>query len=760
MKYGKNQWSRISSLLVRKSATQCKARWYEWLDPSIKKTEWSREEEEKLLHLAKIMPCQWRSIAPMMGRTAAQCLEHYEQLLDAAQQPEAAAAAAAGGKPTIRERLEDPRRLRPGEIDPLPEAKPARPDPQDMDEDEREMLSEARARMANTKGKKAKRKAREKQLEEARRLAVLQKQRELRAAGIEPKVQHKRKLGIDYMEEIPFEKKPAAGFYAVDDEDAETAAGRQERGFKSISLQELEGKSRDVVEMEERKKDAKRLKLFKQVNLPDALLKINQLNDPQQISRRLDMNLPTPQINEQELQEIAKLGGSLVGAAAGATPMRGGATPMHAGGLVRTPLRPDTILTESQNLLSLTQQNSSLLGGENTPLRDSDFSGVKPRSSAVSTPNVLASPLHQASATPVRGAPAGSATPMRDGLGINAGAAATSLSAAQAINLSKSRADSRKASKRLASALSALPAPTNEFALVLPDLPAQSSDSKEDSHMEEDAEDLMARAQNEAREAREAAWKAETQVIQRGLPRPSVLNLPAPDAAADPVAAAIDAEMVRLLQYDNAKYPPGADASAVKRKRKLPALDSFSDFELSSARALIDSELAAANGGRALSAADLSTLLRSVDLSTWNGLVDEQLFLPHLKQFGRVSSGSVADDQLLQAYQQHFQLLKASVQSQSKRAAKLEQTLNVLVGGYQNINGKLRSEIAELHAKLQDTLRSRNCFALLANNEAYAIPQRKAELQSLYQQQQEKERELQKKYQQLSLQLQQMQTAH
>ena len=37
MKYGKNQWARISSLLVRKSPKQCKARWYEWLDPSIKK---------------------------------------------------------------------------------------------------------------------------------------------------------------------------------------------------------------------------------------------------------------------------------------------------------------------------------------------------------------------------------------------------------------------------------------------------------------------------------------------------------------------------------------------------------------------------------------------------------------------------------------------------------------------------------------------------------------------------------------------------
>lgn len=46
------------------------------------------------------------------------------------------------------------------------------------------MLAEARARLANTQGKKAKRKAREKQLDEARRLASLQKRREMRAAGL------------------------------------------------------------------------------------------------------------------------------------------------------------------------------------------------------------------------------------------------------------------------------------------------------------------------------------------------------------------------------------------------------------------------------------------------------------------------------------------------------------------------------------------------------------------------------------------------
>lgn len=58
---------------------------------------------------------------------------------------------AAAAKDESYDPTDDPRRLRPGEIDPNPEGKPARPDPVDMDEDEKEMLSEARARLANTR---------------------------------------------------------------------------------------------------------------------------------------------------------------------------------------------------------------------------------------------------------------------------------------------------------------------------------------------------------------------------------------------------------------------------------------------------------------------------------------------------------------------------------------------------------------------------------------------------------------------------------
>lgn len=86
------------------------------------------------------MPCQWRTIAPIVGRTPAQCLDRYERLLDMAV-----------SRDDRYDPSDDPRRLKPGEIDPNPEAKPARPDAVDMDEDEKEMLSEARARLANTR---------------------------------------------------------------------------------------------------------------------------------------------------------------------------------------------------------------------------------------------------------------------------------------------------------------------------------------------------------------------------------------------------------------------------------------------------------------------------------------------------------------------------------------------------------------------------------------------------------------------------------
>jgi pre-mRNA-splicing factor CDC5/CEF1 len=81
------------------------------------------------------MPTQWRTIAPIVGRTANQCLERYQRLLDDAEQRDNEELGLTGDNAEAGPSADDIRRLRPGELDPDPETKAARPDPIDMDED-------------------------------------------------------------------------------------------------------------------------------------------------------------------------------------------------------------------------------------------------------------------------------------------------------------------------------------------------------------------------------------------------------------------------------------------------------------------------------------------------------------------------------------------------------------------------------------------------------------------------------------------------
>jgi pre-mRNA-splicing factor CDC5/CEF1 len=73
---------------------------------------------------------------------------------------------------------------------------------------------------------------------------VLQKRRELRAAGIETLNRNRRKRGIDYNREIPFEKKPASGFYDTSEEVIDPFAPN----FKRLRQQNLDGEFRSEKE--------------------------------------------------------------------------------------------------------------------------------------------------------------------------------------------------------------------------------------------------------------------------------------------------------------------------------------------------------------------------------------------------------------------------------------------------------------------------------------------------------------------------------
>lgn len=551
------------------------------------------------------MPTQWRTIAPIVGRTPSQCLERYEKLLDAA-----------CVKDENYEPGDDPRKLRPGEIDPNPESKPARPDPVDMDEDEKEMLSEARARLANTRGKKAKRKAREKQLEEARRLASLQKRRELKAAGIDNRQRKRKRKGIDYNAEIPFEKKPPPGFYDVADEDRPV-----EQPQFPTTIEELEGKRRVDVEAQLRKQDIAKNKIAQRQDAPSAILQANKLNDPETVRKRSKLMLPAPQISDHELEEIAKMGyandlaGSELTEGSGATRAllanyaqtpRLGMTPLRTP--QRTPAgKGDAIMMEASNLAMLRESQTPLLGGENPQLHPSDFSGVTPRKKEIQTPNLMLTPSTPGGAgltpriglTPSRDSfgmtPKG--TPMRDELRIN-----EDVDMHDSAKLEHRRQAELR--KNLHLGLSKLPQPKNEYQILMQPVPEDNEEPEE--KIEEDMSDRIARERAEEEARQQALLRKRSKVLQRELPRPPAPSVESlrksllradedkskvvPPTSIEQANEMITKELLSLLEHDNAKYP--LDEKVDKRKKKgakrsingstavVPEIEDFEEDEL------------------------------------------------------------------------------------------------------------------------------------------------------------------------------------
>lgn len=155
--------------------------------------------------------------------------------------------------------------------------------------------------------------------------------------------------------------------------------------------------------------------------------------------------MPSPQISDQELEEVVKVGqaNEFARQQAEESGEQGGATRallsdysalQTPGGVSslrtpRTPATQDNVLQEAQNIMALTNVDTPLKGGLNTPLAESDFSGATPSRHSAATPNtVLSTPFRTpaqpgaegltpregtSGQTPLR-------TPIRDKLNINA----------------------------------------------------------------------------------------------------------------------------------------------------------------------------------------------------------------------------------------------------------------------------------------------------------------------------------------------------
>ncbi|EKG00042.1 hypothetical protein TCSYLVIO_009033 [Trypanosoma cruzi] len=189
--YGLQNWERVASMLVRKTAAQCRERWENYLDPRLHIREaWTAEEEEQLVQLQSLFTNQWNLIARElrhrtgMNRPAWLCEEHYHTLLDALeyerQQKE-------GGNNkrneslTLEDFLAERRRHR--AYHQGHETRASKADAVNSDVFEKEMVEFAVSRLANQDGKKGLRKERKKQLQHTSFLAKLQSNREAIESG-------------------------------------------------------------------------------------------------------------------------------------------------------------------------------------------------------------------------------------------------------------------------------------------------------------------------------------------------------------------------------------------------------------------------------------------------------------------------------------------------------------------------------------------------------------------------------------------------
>ncbi|CAG8510021.1 15885_t:CDS:2 [Funneliformis mosseae] len=300
---------------------------------------------------------------------------------------------------------------------------------------------------------------------------------------------------MDYNADIPFEKKPAPGFYDISDE-----KNRQlEQGFSS-GLHKLDAKASQL----------------------------NKLKQAEQINKRRKLVLPSPQVGENELEEIVKIG--------------------FAGENVRA------VVGETENVSSLGDYTPSTSG---LPLR---------------TPRTLGGSM-QTPRTP-----------------------ATILS----LRTPRTPASASAATiKQLRAGLSNLPAPKNDFEIVLPNIEVQEDQKDDMKGIDEDASDRDKKIKAQLEEEERLRLLRRSQAIQRDLPRPTQINpklilevasYESPSSDLLEIEKLINTEMVQLLNHDAIMYP--IHGSKIVGGNVDESFEEFPDDLIDKARKAIDEELA------------------------------------------------------------------------------------------------------------------------------------------------------------------------
>ena len=438
----------------------------------------------------------------------------------------------------------------------------------------------------------------------------------------------------------------------------------------------------------------------------------------------------------------------------GATPAR---TPQVGG--------HDVILQEAQNLRKLQSGQTPLLGGENPKLHGtSDFSGITPKHVSAATPNPLAGVGATPGATPSKGGGGGgpgatpstvAGTPGRGGYGGGGGVPGSVRGAPMrdSLNINDMDAmlpppDARGAKARatmvrneLKEGLAGLPAPTNEYQIVVPELPEDEEEAGGAGGVEEDMDDVIAR-EEAARAAEEAAaLRRRSKAVQRDFPRPPAESTGPAAAAAGGVSATpaeelIAAELALVLDHDAAAYPLKRE----KRPRAVPRIARVEAEEMEFAAELVAREVAAVKSAMGHDDADEEDYTQAAVAVRGDWIIQAETGKAIPKR-----SAKPADR--VEAASAEHERLRAEMERDAKRAGKLEHKVGLLTAGLQKRSAELAAKLADVAAQLATAEEERASYYNLHEQEQRAAPRRMESLMELVSAATERERGLQAAYQ-------------
>jgi len=424
-----------------------------------------------------------------------------------------------------------------------------------------------------------------------------------------------------------------------------------------------------------------------------------------------------------------------------------------------------------------------LLGDANVEMHQgTGHQGALPSSVTAQTPNPLLTPAHHGRSDPgatpmsVRGQSTGphatprsevGATPMRtpfrDNLGLNAEDGSMIGDTPRDI-----RRAQQSAKMQLQMGLRGLPAPKNDFELVLDE--GEGREVVENGNVtalvEEDAEERDERIRGIEEQKRQKELARRTQVVQRSLPRPANVdvevmleNLSALSTSADVETRArrmIEEEMVHLLKHDSVLYPIAGSKQVGGKQHS--GLATIPDEHLDRARKEIHQEMATAWGFPGanedvlkrviLSSFDEETGGESGKLAELETTLAERRnkLMWNAEKVEWMSMDEMSLEEIRRGQLTRLEAMREEMTKQAGQAAKEEKKLAKVLGGYQARSKALGSEIRGAYTSLQENFIQQLAFDRLGQMEKLAVTDRLKALEAEVQVLERRERMSQNEY--------------